>query len=104
MQKPEQGQRAWLHRGLPILTMASSRTALILDRPIGFLDQSLGDLLPQLRAPTLNRRRFKSLAEENFFLASWESQVADKRQALKIISHPGTALVRADYLLVLKLA
>jgi hypothetical protein len=57
-----------------------------------------------LRANALKGRRFKSLAEENFFLACWASQVADKRQALKIISHPGTALVRADYLLVLKLA
>jgi hypothetical protein len=57
-----------------------------------------------LRANALKGRRFKSLAEENIVLARWESQVADKRQALKIISRPGTALVRADYLLVLKLA
>jgi hypothetical protein len=35
-----------------------------------------------LRANALKGRRFKSLAEENLFLACWESQVADKRQAL----------------------
>jgi hypothetical protein len=32
-----------------------------------------------LRANALKGRRFKSLAEENLFLACWESQVADKR-------------------------
>jgi len=32
-----------------------------------------------LRTNALKGRRFKSLAEENLFLACWESQVADKR-------------------------
>ena len=70
MQKPEQGQGAWLHRGLPILTMASSRTALILDRPIGFLDQFLGDLLPELRA--LVRHEIRAQCLNNYQLGDHE--------------------------------
>jgi len=45
-----------------------------------------------LRANALKGRRFKSLAEENLFLACWESQVADKRQALIGVSQSGSSL------------
>jgi hypothetical protein len=36
-----------------------------------------------VRGNALKARRFKSLAEENFFLSQWEENVADKRGGSK---------------------